>query len=237
MAKATRLTTRRSMCLEAIKRFAVAFTIVPMLSASGQNQLASSQQSTAVQSAITQIRPDGTACISCHSPLGTELFTSGFSMADFARRASRHMGKSDAALVAETLAQTQSRKSESARLFPARASQTKSTGTQLDSAFGRRLRVATPVLASGPIGSPAAAMNAAAQLLKLHPATIQPSIRIDPLSREPGRSDNGLLIGDWIPDIPLSRERTSRFAEKATEVADHAASDDPKRNDLALQMV
>jgi hypothetical protein len=66
---------------------------------------------------------------------------------------------------------------------------------------------------------------------------MQPGITIDPLSREPRRSDKGLLIGDWIPDVPLSPERTSIYASKATEIAGNATSDDPKRQLLALQMV
>ena len=226
------------MCLVVTKRFAIALLLVPMLGASGQPPAVTQIPSnTAAQSALTQLRLDGTACISCHSPLGTELLTSGFTNADFARRAARHMGVSDATAVAETLASVQKTTSPTSVLFPVHSSPTKLAGITRDAKFGSRLRAATPRFASGLIASPEAALDAAKQLLILNPSRIEPGIAIDPLSREPGRSDKGLLIGDWIPDVPLSPERTSILGSKAAEISGHAASDDPKRNELALQMV
>lgn len=226
------------MSLAVTKRYGFAFLLVPMLTALGQPPAATQIPiNTAAQSAFTQLRPDSTACISCHSPLGTELFSSGFTRADFARRASRHMGGSDAKSVAETLASVRSTISPTSVLFPVHASSTKIAGITRDAKFGSRLRAATPRLSSGVITSAEAAIDAASQLLTYHPSRVEPGIAIDPLSREPGMAGQGLLIGDWIPDVPLSKERTSIFVSKADEIAQHAASDDPKRNELALQMV
>ena len=212
--------------------------VVSVLTASGQPPAVTHiQPNTSAQSALTQLRPDGTACISCHSPLGAELFTSGFSTSDFARRAARHMNASDAKAVSETLTSVHTPASPKSWLFPVHASLGKSNGESRDTAFGSRLRTATPVLSGKPIASKDAACTAAEQLLTLTPSGIQPGIVIDPLSREPKLSDKGLLIGDWIPDVPLSRERTSIYGAKATEIVDNAASDDPRRHELALQMV
>jgi len=238
MEKATRLITRRSTSLAATNRVVFALSLVPVLGASGQPPAVTRPNiHTAAQSAITQPRSDGTACVSCHSPLGTELFSSGFSISDFARRAARHMSTSDAESVAETLGNVPSPDRLKSWLFPVHVSSTSTTGIDKDSAFGSRLRTGTPRLSSGLITSHAAALDAAKQLLSLTPSSIQPGIAIDPLSREPRRSDKGLLIGDWIPDVPLSRERTSIYASKATEIAGNATSDDSKRQLLALQMV
>ena len=226
------------MSLVVTKRFALALLIVPMLGALGQPPAVTPlPRYTAAQSTLTQLRPDNTTCISCHSPVGTELFTSGFTKADFARRAGRHMGASDAKVVAETLVNVRVPNPPTSWLFPVHTTPSKKMGGARDTAFGTRLRTATPRLTSGLITSPELALDAAAQLLSHHPSRIEPGIVIDPLSREPGRSDRGLLIGDWIPDVPLSRERTSMFASKAAEIAENGASDDPKRNELALQMV
>ena len=234
-----RLTTRRSMCLAVTKRLAFALLFVPMLGASGQPPaVTQSSSNTAAQSAITQLRPDSTACISCHSPLGTELFSSGFSTSDFARRAARHMSASDAKAVAETLAGVRTQATSKSWLFPVHiASSTIPKGQNKDAAFGSRLRAATPRISGRVISSKEAALDAAAQLLAYRPSRIEPGIVIDPLSREPEKSGKGLLIGDWIPDVPLSPERTSILASKATEISGHAASDDPKRQELALQMI
>ena len=238
MEKATRLITRLSTSLAVTKRVVFALLVVPVLGASGQPPAVTRPNiHTAAQSAITQLRPDGTACISCHSPLGTELLSSGFSISDFARRAARHMSASDAESVAETLGNVASPHAKKSWLFPVHVSSTSTTGIIKDAAFGRRLRTGTPRLGSGVITSHAAALDAAKQLLMLTPSSLQPGITIDPLSREPRRSDKGLLIGDWIPDVPLSRERTSIYASKATEIVENASSDDSKRQLLALQMV
>lgn len=238
MVKATRLITQLSTSLAVTKRITFALLIVPVLGASGQPPAVTRPNiHTAAQSAITQLRPDGTACISCHSPLGTELLSSGFSISDFTRRAARHMSASDAESVAETLGNVPSLHAKKSWLFPVHVSSTSTTGSDKDSAFGSRLRTGTSRLSSGVITSHAAALDAAKQLLLLTPSSMQPGIAIDPLSREPRRSDKGLLIGDWIPDVPLSRERTAIYASKATEITENAASDDPKRQLLALQMV
>ena len=238
MEKATRSITRLSTSLAETKRVAFALLIVPVLAASGQPPAVTRPNiHTAAQSAITQLRPDGTACISCHSPLGTELFSSGFSISDFARRAARHMNASDADSVAETLGTVSSPDVPKSWLFPVHVSSTSTTGITKDAAFGSRLRTRTPRLSSGVITSHAAALDAAKQLLMLTPSSLQPGIAIDPLSREPRRSDKGLLIGDWIPDVPLSPERTSIYASKATEITENASSDDSKRQLLALQTV
>ncbi len=238
MVKATRLITRLSTSLAVTKRITFALLIVPVLGASGQPPAVTRPNiHTAAQSAITQLRPDGTACISCHSPLGTELLSSGFSISDFTRRAARHMSASDAESVAETLGNVASPHAKKSWLFPVHVSSTSTTGIAKDSAFGSRLRTGTSRLSSGVIASHVAALDAAKQLLMLTPSSMQPGIAIDPLSREPRRSDKGLLIGDWIPDVPLSRERTAIYASKATEIAENATSEDSKRQLLALQMV
>lgn len=238
MAKAMPSITRLFTFLAVTKPIALAMLVVPVLTASGQPPAVTHiQPNTAAQSALTQLRLDGTACISCHSPMGTELFSSGFTSKDFARRAARHMNASDAKAVAETLTGVHTPASPKSWLFPVHASLGKSNGVSRDTAFGGRLRAATPVLSGKPIASKDAAFAAAEQLLTLTPSGIQPGIVIDPLSREPKLSDTGLLIGDWIPDVPLSPERTSIYAAKATEIADNAASDDPRRHELALQMV
>jgi hypothetical protein len=226
------------MSLVVTKRLSFAVLVVPMFVASGQPPAVTPLPiNTAAQSALAQLRPDNTTCISCHSPVGTELFSSGFTRADFARRASRHMGASDAKVVAETLASVRVPKTPTSWLFPVHTTQSKKMRGERDTAFGTRLRTATPRFTSGLISSPKAALDAAAQLLSHHPSRIEPGIVIDPLSREPGLSDRGLLIGDWIPDVPLSPERTSILGSKAAEISGHAASDDTKRNELALQMV
>ena len=238
MEKATRSITRLSTSLAVTKRVVFALLVVPVLGASGQPPAVTRPNiHTAAQSAITQLRPDGTACISCHSPLGTELLSSGFSISDFTRRAARHMSASDAESVAETLGNVASPHAKKSWLFPVHVSSTSTTGIAKDSAFGSRLRTGTSRLSSGVIASHVAALDAAKQLLMLTPSSMQPGIAIDPLSREPRRSDKGLLIGDWIPDVPLSRERTAIYASKATEIAENATSEDSKRQLLALQMV
>lgn len=212
--------------------------LLPLLAAAGQPPAVTKNiTNTAAQSVLTMLRPDGSACISCHSPLGTELFTSGFSQSDFARRAARHMGKSDAMAVAETLVKFQVRTAKASSLFPVHALPSNLNGSAKDAAFGHHLRAATPRLSSKPVDSLATAKIAVTELLKHHPGTVEAGIVLDPLSREPGMPDNGLRIGDWIPDVPLSRERTSLLASKAEEITEHAISDDPKRNELAVQMV
>jgi hypothetical protein len=161
---------------------------------------------------------DGLSCTSCHSPSGREIWDSAIKLEDVKRRAMVHLSEADASALAAEIGDIRSQEKLHPNLprpFHPNAPDLAGTNpSQRDDAFGQSLTTIVPKLARHEIWTLEEAEAAAEELCSRPLETIVPGFPLDPLSRDPIRVNDGPVLGDWIPDIGLSRRGTVAF-EKA----------------------
>lgn len=184
---------------------------------------------------------DQFSCSSCHTPSGREILDSNISLEDVKRRALNHLSTGDATAIAQAVGEE--RKLHSFPISGLRPFQPEgkalagSTIAERDTAFGQSLQTVAPHLAGGEVWTVEEAEKAARELLATPLRKVQPGIVFDPLSRDPVRALDGPALGDWIPDVGLSRPGTKAFEEACRKYRRPDGSYDLAAIDAAVTVV
>ncbi len=155
---------------------------------------------------------DGAACATCHSPDGIELAAYGFDDADIQRRASPHVGNSDAQVLVTYIHALRTKfgfrklldPNEYRPLQPGGAVLPGKTPADRDLAFGYELQKKLPLLFVAKIETLPQAKAAEQELLRVSASSLRVGIPFNRLSEDVAHGNEHSSIAQWLPEVPAT---------------------------------